>query len=397
MRKRAIWLTHIRVRFPGHDKETTTIAYNQLVMGALRRVRETMEKGGVAKPHATRRRSLATGLSALALSWPALAQDDGEWGAFRSRFIDGGRLIDTGNQGVSHSEGQGWGMMLAVANDDRATFERLFDWTRSTLKRPRDNLHSWRYRPNATPAVDDPNNATDGDLYIAWGLLLAAERWRHDPYRAEALVIARDLMRLTQRTLHGLSVLLPGVQGFESPAGIVLNPSYIVLPAFAALHRAAPQAGWNRLASDGLTLLRQARFGAWALSPDWVQQAHRTRADYMLPNRWPPRFSFDAVRVPLLLAWANQGTHPALVGAHRFWSDPRWGAPPAWIDLVTGETAEYPISPGVRAIAAFAAARMAGAPGVPALPSVAESPDYYSATLTLLVHMACDMTGMRVG
>lgn len=352
----------------------------------------------IAPAPRTRRRCLATGLALAAAAGGARAEAGAEWSAFRARFVTAeGRVVDTGNQGVSHSEGQGWGLMFAAAHDDRACFDLIRGWTRRTLKRPQDHLHSWRYRPDATPAVDDPNNATDGDLYIAWGLLMAAERWRHDPYRAEALLIARDLMRHAHRIVAGHAVLLPGVQGFESPQGVVLNPSYIVLPAFAALNRAAPQTGWGRLRLDGLDLLRRARFGAWALSPDWVTQPPRATAPLALPGRWPPRFSYDAVRVPLMLAWANEAGHPALTGAHRFWTDSRWTVPPAWVDLVTGSTAEYPAPHGMRAVAAYAAARIAGATQLSGLPSVKDSADYYSASLILLVRLACLMTGVRVG
>lgn len=343
------------------------------------------------------RRSLLAGASLLPPCAAARADAASDWAAYRARFVaPEGRVVDTGNDGVSHSEGQGWGLILAAAFDDRPTFDRLLSWTRSTLKRPRDNLHAWRFRPNAVPPVDDPNNATDGDLYIAWALLMAHARWRHAAHRADALAIAQDLMRLARRTIGGHAVLLPGVAGFESAQGIVLNPSYVVLPAFAALHRAAPQAGWDRLARDGLALLRRARFGAWALSPDWVMLPPQPNAGLRLPDRWPPRFSYDAVRVPLLLAWAGETRHPALLGAHGFWSDQRWPAPPAWVDLVTGQPADYAASPGVRAIAAFAAARIAGNDAAATIPSVNESQDYYSASLSLLVRVACDATGTRI-
>lgn len=343
------------------------------------------------------RRSVVAGACLLLPLLAARADSASDWTAYRARFVTPeGRVVDTGNGGISHSEGQGWGLILAAAFDDRSAFDQMLSWTRRTLKRPRDNLHAWRFRPNADPPVDDPNNATDGDLYIAWALLMAHARWHHAPYRMEALAIARDLLRLARRTVAGHAVLLPGVVGFESAQGVVLNPSYVVLPAFAALHRAAPQAGWDRIARDGLTLLRLARFGTWGLSPDWVMHPPRPNAPLSLPDRWPPRFSYDAVRVPLLLAWAGETRHPALLGAHGFWSDRRWSEPPAWVDLVTGRTAEYAASPGVRAIAAFTAARIAGTGATVALPGANDSQDYYSASLSMLVRVACYATGTRV-
>ena len=42
----------------------------------------------------------------------ASAADQAEWLAFRNRFIaPEGRVVDTGNGGVSHSEGQGYAML----------------------------------------------------------------------------------------------------------------------------------------------------------------------------------------------------------------------------------------------------------------------------------------------
>ena len=102
----------------------------------------------------------------------APAQTDEEaWEAFRDRFIlSDGRVVDTSNGGVSHTEGQGWGLLFAVAWDNRHTFDRILDWTGRPLCRPGDALYAWRYMPNAAVPVPDGNNATDGDLFIAWAL-----------------------------------------------------------------------------------------------------------------------------------------------------------------------------------------------------------------------------------
>lgn len=343
------------------------------------------------------RRPLLAALPAMLAAFGAQAAAADQWSLFRLRFVaPEGRLVDTGNNGVSHSEGQGWGLMFSAAFDDRATFDRILSWTQRVLKRRTDHLHAWRFRPAAPIAVDDPNNATDGDLYIAQGLLMAHARWQHAPYRDLAIAIGRDLLRLTLRRWDGRPVLLPGAAGFESAAGMVLNPSYIVLPAYAALAQAMPGETWPLLAEEGLALLRRARFGAWGLSPDWVLVPPRGGTELRMPATWPPRFSFDAVRVPLTLAWAGEVTHPALLGAHAFWTDPRWATPPAWVDLVTGQTAEYAAPPGMRAIASFVAARIAGRGSAAVIPSINESHDYYSASLTLLTRVGCVATGTPI-
>jgi endoglucanase len=350
-----------------------------------------------------RRRSLAALAATLAPGLPGLAQgrvagveapDQQNWQEFRRRFMEpDGRVIDTANGRVSHSEGQGWALLLAAGHGDRASFDRVLHWTQKTLRRRTDTLFSWRYRPGATPPVDDPNNATDGDLYIAWALLRAAERWRDPALQAAGVAIGRDILRLLPREAAGQLVLLPGMQGFETATELVVNPSYFVFPAYAALARAVPDPRWNRLALDGLGILRQARFGRWGLPPDWLT-VRRAGGPLALPSRWPPRFSFDAVRIPLLLAWAGHGAEPAVAAARAFWSDPAQAGPPAWADLATDAVAGFPASPGVRAIASLAAA--AATLGLPvAIPSVQAAADYYAAALILLVGLAARDLGLN--
>ena len=73
-------------------------------------------------------------------------RDATAWTAWKARFVtDAGRVVDTGNQGISHSEGQGFGMLLAVAANDRPTFERIWGWTRANRMVRDDQLLAWRW------------------------------------------------------------------------------------------------------------------------------------------------------------------------------------------------------------------------------------------------------------
>src|SRR5947209_1030171 len=95
---------------------------------------------------------LLLGLTALLLaSKPGFAQDDAvgaQWATYRERFVtEDGRVLDTGNKAVSHTEGQGWAMLFAEAADDQASFEKIWDWTRGKLQRRDNALFSWRWDP----------------------------------------------------------------------------------------------------------------------------------------------------------------------------------------------------------------------------------------------------------
>jgi endo-1,4-beta-D-glucanase Y len=314
----------------------------------------------------------------------ALRQD---WLAFRHLYVTPeGRVIDTGNGHVSHSEGQGWGLLVAQAADDPDTFARILEWTTRTLQgRPGDTLHAWRYRPSDANPVSDLNNATDGDLYIAAALARAAARWNRPDYAAQGARLARDVLGLV-RTTGARTVLLPGATGFDRADCLVLNLSYYTFGLFPDLAALAPSPLWQTLRDEGAALMLQARTGAWMLPPDWLRLDRKDGALSIAPG-WPPRFSWDAIRVPLHLAWGRVQAEPLFDSFRRYWSAGR-GAP-AWADLVTGDVAPYAAPAGIRAVAAIAL--KAGAlDGRIVLPSMLSASDYYGAGLVLLSRLAME-------
>jgi endoglucanase len=350
------------------------------------------------------RRRLLLGLAALQLALPAGARartatpavlEGGEWAAFRARFVrPDGRVVDTGNGGISHSEGQGWALLCAERAGDREGFERIWGWTRRTLQRRGDALFAWRFRPDGPLAgVDDPNNATDGDLMIAWALLRAGARWGTPEYAEAGAAVGRDILRLLVRQVGEEVVLLPGAAGFEQPAHVTVNLSYYAFPAIRALARAVPDPLWLRVAGDGIGLIRRARFGRWGLPPDWLALPRIGGRPQPAPG-WPPRFSYDAVRVPLYLAWAGLGREPVAEGAARFWTDPAHSRVPAWTDLSSDAVSPYAASAGIRAIARLAVARSGDGSSDRDLPGVGDAKDYYSAVLTLLARLAARDSAM---
>ena len=312
-----------------------------------------------------------------------LSQGLDDWTSFKRRFVsDDGRVLDTGNKDISHSEGQGWGLFAAVFFQDVATFDRLLSWTTRKLRRPHDALHVWRYTPGAQNPVQDSNNATDGDLFIAVALARAAAQWNRPELKSRAQAIARDILRLLVRQLGTRTVLLPGASGFESRNGVTLNPSYYVFPFFAELSRLVPSPLWHRLQRDGLELLSTGRYGQWMLPPDWI--AVSTKGDVLAPAQgWPPRFSYDAIRIPLFLSWSRLDLPPLADAFGRYWNS--FVQPPAWVDLTTGQVASYIAPRGMRDVAAFA--NIQQSPNLDRY-TVDDAEDYYSAGLILLTQIA---------
>lgn len=326
-----------------------------------------------------RRRGMLGGAAALALAGvlPAGAAIEQDWRAFERRFVlPEGRVVDTGNRNVSHSEGQGYGLLGAVRADDQQSFERILNWTMSQLRRPADALFAWRWQPDSSPNVTDLNNASDGDIHIAWALLMASERWSSSTYRRIGQAITRDLLRRCIVNVGTRWVLLPGAYGFESPQRTVVNLSYYAFAALRVLARHVPDPVWSRLEQDALALLRDSQFGMWQLPPDWLELP-RDGGRPRLAQGWPPRFSFDAVRIPLNLCWAGLAGEAAVGAAAAYWFSRMHRQIPAWTDLLTNVVAPYPAAPGTVAIARLTVAAMAGRGDIDILPSVAGAADYY--------------------
>jgi endoglucanase len=313
------------------------------------------------------------------------AADRREWQSFRSQFVTfDGRVVDTGNNGVSHTEGQGWGLLFAVAFDDLPSFERILAWTNTNLSRPDDALHAWRYVPGQSRPVADNNNATDGDLFIAWALWRAAYRWGRPEYALAARAIARDVLRLLVRPAGRRTVLLPAAFGFERGGAIDINLSYYCFPALRELAQALPSPIGGQLHDDGLAMISEGRFGRWQLPPDWLSVARRDGS--LTPAAgWPARFSFDAIRVPLYLSWAGLIQPQVQQAFSRFWRETN--PLPAWVDLRNGNLASYPAPPGIEAVAKIATASSKTA--LPkGFPMISASTDYYSSALILLARLA---------
>lgn len=312
-----------------------------------------------------------------------------DWLIFQENFISPeGRVMDTGNGKVTHSEGQGYGMFIAVAYGDRRTFDLIWNWTKKNLQtRPNDKLLSWLWKPGEKEggAVADVNNATDGDLLVAWALQRAFERWQDYDYQKAAAQILVDLAKVDVLESNRGVVFLPGTEGFVKENGITLNPSYYIFPAFEALGKAFPGGPWPDLQKNGVALVLEARFGKWALPPDWAL----LKDEVTISPDFPPLFGYNAARVPLNIAWADPKSE-ALKPFAAFWKQFRDPAKiPATVNLQDNSFGTDPAIPGVRCIAAFTIACVENRRlTVRALPRVTRDEAYFSASLKILTKIA---------
>ncbi|MCX5516162.1 endoglucanase [Kaistia algarum] len=276
------------------------------------------------------------------------------WKAFEDRFVDAsGRVVDNANGGISHSEGQGYGLILSLAADDRAAFERIWSFTQTELMLRDDGLAAWSWRVKE-PHVPDVNNATDGDLLIAYGLAKAGEAWNDDGYILAATRIAKAIGKEGLTEKGGLTLLLPGTEGFTAEAradGPVVNPSYWVFEALPVMARLVPDVDWTAIWKSGLWLAGAARFGRTELPTDWVS----LHGDSPAPAAgFDPDFGYNSIRIPLYLIRGGI-SDPQWLGPYaRNWANSASTGIPL-VNVKTNQVVANLTDPGYRILAALVA------------------------------------------
>lgn len=305
------------------------------------------------------------------------SEDSPDWLAWKAAFLaPEGRVVDRLQGDASHSEGQGYGLFLAAAHGDAAAFEAIRTWTERFLAVRQDPLLAWLWRPGDRPPISDYNNATDGDLFYAWGLLRGAHRFGRvnvlDRARQISEFLATSAVVADPRGGNGRLLLLPSLDGAWTDSGVMVNPSYYMPLALRELAALTGREELWAVAQDGVALITEiARKGP---VPNWLEVGS---GGWRPSPRHPAVSGYDALRIPLWLAWSGAAKdlgRPACL-------DVSVTDVPTVVDLATGAVNETSSSAGYRAVAAIAC-------GAPDLPLYSAEQSYFPASLHLLAQIA---------
>jgi endoglucanase len=182
--------------------------------------------------------------------------------AFLDTYVDGdGRVVRTDQGGDTVSEGQAYGMLVAVGLHDEERFRAIWSWTAAHLQGA-DGLLAWRW---ADGAVVDPSPAADADLIAAGALVLAGQRFGDPTLVADGRAISAAVLAAEAVPLGPREVL---VAGPWAVAERVVNPSYFVLGMMSLLYGAG-ESGWQPVAASSRRLLAAATGAPPGLIPDW--------------------------------------------------------------------------------------------------------------------------------
>ncbi|MEZ5097170.1 MAG: glycosyl hydrolase family 8 [Nocardioides sp.] len=123
------------------------------------------------------------------------------WKATYLRFDGGeGSWIEYDGADSTVSEAHGYGMVLAAYLGDKAVFDSMYGYATHHPSNIGPHLMAWKQTLQGGRMVDveGGDSATDGDLDIAYALLLAHVQWGSDgiiDYRARAREVIHDIRR----------------------------------------------------------------------------------------------------------------------------------------------------------------------------------------------------------
>lgn len=251
----------------------------------------------------------------------------------------GGTWVKYDDTNSTVSEAHGYGMVLAAYMADKAVFDAMVRYFRAHPSRQSRHLMAWKQtlRGGVMVNVEGSNSATDGDLDIAYALLLAHIQWGSQGtinYRTEALSVLHAILAHDVNSATG--TLTPGDWASGGDANHT-RPSDFMTDHFIAFAKADPAnaAQWQAIHEKIVTIVNtQFAHGSAAtgLMPDFMV---RSGAVFVpVPGKYLETahdgdFFWNACRTPwrLAMSYIVQGETGMLAALRR---------QAVWISAATG-------------------------------------------------------------
>lgn len=221
-----------------------------------------------------------------------------------SQQVAGGRYVDYQDKHTTCSEAQGYGMLISVylstLHDTRTDFDALNTYRKQYRSHIDPRLMAWYV--DDTQARHEPTTcATDGDLDIAYALILAAYRWQAPVY----LVEAWDILAGIEASLIRPDFTLRRGDWDQEQHAVRLSD---IMPShFTAFARVSNTAGlWEKVKAAHYAILQQVAGQACAF-PDFVvktKQGWQAAPPNYLEGDYDGMMYYNACRVPWRLAAA---------------------------------------------------------------------------------------------
>lgn len=234
--------------------------------------------------------------------------------AFLDRYVDpDGRVVRLDEGGDTVSEGQVYGLLVALAAGDEAHFSRVWSWTAEHLQRD-DGLLASRWEAGE---VTDASPASDADMQGAFALLLAADRFEAPRFAEEGRRLADAVLAHETVPYEGRPVLAAGPWATDHDPPVI-NPSYLWPRAAHELAGATGDDRWEAVGASSSAVLSALLGEPPHLPPNWATLPSdgppEAAPDPAEPDA-QPRFGLDAARALVWLADSCRAGDRELAGA----------------------------------------------------------------------------------
>jgi endo-1,4-beta-D-glucanase Y len=220
---------------------------------------------------------------------------DGAGGFLRVKKPDSGAII-----GSTASEGIGYGMILAAYFGDQPVFDGL--WRYEQLHLDDNGLMNWDIGPDGMTSPGGMGAATDGDVDMAWALVMADRQWGGQGALAKPyLEYAKELIGLIWKheVDHKRGEML--MAGDKWGDVDITNPSYFAPAYFRVFGKVTGQTeNWNKVIDANYAILAKSLNAASGnanngLAPAWCDSSGKPVEAFAGA---PTHFQNDATRVP---------------------------------------------------------------------------------------------------
>jgi endo-1,4-beta-D-glucanase Y len=220
------------------------------------------------------------------------------------------------NNSICVSEGQGYGMIITalMAGYDpgaKTYFDGLYHFYKSHPSVNNNHLMAWN---QVSGCIDDPDggndSAADGDMDIAFALLLADEQWGSSGtinYRAEAIA----LINAVKQEEINQSLWIPTQGDWVAPGSAEYDDSRtsdFMMDHFRAFRHVTGDNSWNNILNECYSIVStmQTNFSPnTGLLPDFVVDlgsSMQPAAPYYLEGEFDGNYYYNACRTPMRIS-----------------------------------------------------------------------------------------------
>ncbi|WP_195701587.1 glycosyl hydrolase family 8 [Companilactobacillus futsaii] len=247
------------------------------------------------------------------------------WKKFYLRGDKTQKFVKTNNgtKNQTLSEAQGYGMLITVMAaqqgfDNQRVFNQLTNYYLNHRISSQDSLMAWRQNQQGNKMVStkaEKTSATDGDLDIAYALILADKHWGSKGkinYHILAIRLLNDIYSQEINVKTGLPKLGNWTKGRNNN---VVRTSDLISAYFREFASYTKDGKWTKtMQNSQFTLQKLSNQNRTGLMPDFVMisgndlNLKAVKAN-QVASKYDAQYAFNACRIPWRVAYDYQMNH----------------------------------------------------------------------------------------